>query len=108
VFLYHSPAQAVEETELLSPYTLKDSSNRGIGRRLAGRDNPSAMIAHDAPGSLAATLSQSSSANTLIHPGNINTLNLGGSVKGVNISGTDQGRDWKWAGFAAAYEDISK
>ena len=66
------------------------------------------MIAHDAPGSLAATLSQSSSGNTLIHPGNINALNLGGSVKGVNISGTDQGRDWKWAGFAAAYEDISK
>ncbi|MBE6379383.1 MAG: DUF1559 domain-containing protein [Lentisphaerae bacterium] len=108
VFLFHTPQQAADETELLSPYTLKDSANRGIGRRIAGRDNPAAMIAHDVPGSLAAALSQSSADSTPIHPNNINTLNLGGSVKSVNISQADQAKDWKWAGFAAGYEDISK
>ena len=108
IFLYHSPAQAAEETELLAPYTLKDSSNAGIGRRLLGRDNPMAITAHDAPGSMAAYLSDSSAASLPIHPSNINTLRLDGSCAAVNISSGDQAKDWKWAGFAACYEEIDK
>ena len=108
IFLYHSSAQAAEETELLSPYTLKDTNNKGIGRRIVGRDNPSAIITHDAPGSLAAHLSQSSSESTPIHPAGINALTLGGSVDVIALSAADQKKDWKWAGFAACYEKISK
>lgn len=108
IYLYHSPLQAEEETELLSPYTLKDSSNKGIGRRLLGRDNPSAIIAHDAPGSLAAHLSQSTAESTPIHPSGVNALALGGSVDVIALSAADQKKNWQWAGFAACYEKISK
>ncbi|MBE6367685.1 MAG: DUF1559 domain-containing protein [Lentisphaerae bacterium] len=108
IYLYHTPQQAADETELLAPYTLKDADNRGIGRRIIGRDDPGAMIAHDAPGSLAAALSQNSSDSTPIHPNVINALTLSGTAYGVTISSTDQAEDWKWAGFAACYEDVSK
>ena len=107
IYLYHSTTQAAEETETLSGYDLKDSSGKGIGRRIVGRDNPNAMIAHDAPGSMAATLSQKS-ATVLIHPSSINTLAFGGHCQTVNISSGDQAKDWKWAGFAACYEEITK
>ena len=107
IYLYHSVQQAADETELLSPYTLKDSNNKGISRRIAGRDNPAAIIAHDTPGSLAGKLSQKG-GNATIHPSGINALNLAGSVENINISQSDQAKDWQWAGFAACYEKISK
>ena len=107
IYLYHSPAQAADETETLSPYELKDSNNQGIGRRIVGRDNPGAMIAHDVPGSMAAKLSRKD-GSVPIHPNSINTLALGGHCRIVNISSAEQAKDWKWAGFAACYEEISK
>ncbi len=107
IFLFHSSAQAAEETETLSPYDLKDENNNGIGRRLVGRDNPDAIIAHDVPGSMAAKLSQKKSSVT-IHPNSINAAHLGGHVKTITISSADQAKDWSWAGFAACYEKISK
>ncbi|MBE6368594.1 MAG: DUF1559 domain-containing protein [Lentisphaerae bacterium] len=108
IYLYHTSTQAAAETEVLSGYSLKDSNNRGIGRRIVGRDNPAAIITHDVPGGLAAKLSKSSSANTPIHPSNINTLKLDGAVSQVTISSAEQNKDWKWSGFAAKYEEISK
>ena len=107
ILLYHSQQQAADETELLSPYTLKDSNNKGIARRLAGRDNPAAIVAHDAPGSLVGKLSQKG-GNPTIHPGALNALTLNGAVENITVSQTDQAKDWKWAGFAACYEKISK
>ncbi len=107
IYLYHSPAQAADETETFSSYTLKDQSGNGIGRRIISRDNPMAMIAHDVPGSMAAKLSQKS-GSTPIHPGSINFLELNGRAGIINISAGDQAKDWNWAGFAACYEEISK
>ena len=108
IFLYHTPEQAKNETELLSPYKLTDSKGQGIGRRIIGRDAPEAIITHDVLGSMAAKLSQSTRNNTVIHATGINTLTLGNWVKTVNISESDQAKDWNWAGFAACYEEISK
>ena len=108
MFLYHTSAQAAAETGLLSPYTLKDANNNGIGRRIIGRDNPAAMIIHDVPGSMAAELSQSSQNSTPIHANNINAASLGGNVKSINISSAEQEKSWSWAGFAACYEEITK
>ena len=107
IYLYHSQAQAADETETISSYDLKDSSGKGIGRRIIGRDNPMAMIAHDAPGSMAAKLSQKS-GSTPIHPNSINFLELNGRAGVINISATDQAKAWNWAGFAARYEEITK
>ncbi len=107
IFLYHSTIQAAEETETISGYDLKDSSGNGIGRRLIGRDNPSAMIIHDAPGSWAAHLSQKS-GSTPIHANSVNAVHLGGHGVTITVSAADQAKDWKWAGFAARYEEISK
>ncbi len=105
IYLYHTAAQAVDETETLAPYELKDSSGNGIGRRIIGLDNPSAIIAHDVPGSMAAKLSQKS-GSLPIHPNAINTLFLGGNVQSINISSAEQEKNWNWAGFAACYEKI--
>ena len=107
IFLYHTPTQAAEETEVIAGYDLKDSSNKGIGRRIFGRDEPDAMITHDAPGSMAAKLSQHD-GSTPIHPNSINAAHLGGHCTVINISAADQAKDWKWAGFAACYEEINK
>ena len=107
IYLYHSTAQAADETETASGYDLKDESGNGIGRRIVGRDDPGAMIAHDVPGSMAATLSQKS-GSVLIHPNSINTLALGGHCRIVNISASKQAEEWKWAGFAACYEEVNK
>ena len=107
IYLYHSATQAAEETELLSPFTLKDSAGKGIGRRIIGINDPGAMISHDAPGSMAARLSRKEGSLT-IHPSSINTLALGGHCMAVNISAAEQAKDWQWAGFAACYEEISK
>lgn len=107
IYLYHSPSQASEETETIAGYDLKDESGNGIGRRLIGRDDPNAIIVHDAPGSMAAMLSQKS-GSTPIHPNTVNAGHLGGHCISVNISSGDQAKDWKWAGFAARYEEISK
>ena len=63
IYLYHSAVQAAAETELPGAYDLKNSSGRGIGRRILGLDNPDAIIAHDVPGSMAAKLSQNTAAS---------------------------------------------
>lgn len=107
IFLYHTPQQAADETETIAGHDLKDSSGNGIGRRIVGRDDPNAMIIHDAPGSLAAKLSQKSSSAP-IHPNSVNAVHLGGHGVPITISTADQAKDWKWAGFAACYEEISK
>ncbi len=108
IFLFHSPAQAASETSLLSPYTLKSADGTGIGRRLIGRDNPSAIITNDVPGRFAKYLADGGTGNTPIHPSTLNALCLGGHVQQINISTGDQNKNWMWAGIAACYEEISK